>query len=178
VPFRYRRLAVDLLAAGAMGIADSHDTAGDTAGGGAAVEWFVLRALSLRLGVMDRVGSLDVAAATMSTLVTSAGIALHPWQPTPSQPFTVSFRADYVLVRESATHLDSDDKSPVTAARWVSGVDTFVDASLLLSSQIAAVAGIGLEDVGAPTYVYLRDVREATLPVFRAVVEGGFQLRF
>jgi hypothetical protein len=138
----------------------------------------VLRTLSLRLGAIDRAGSLNGAEATTSTLVTSAGISLHPWQPAPSQPFTVSLRLDYVLVRESATHLDFDDASPVTAARWVSGVDTFVDASLLLSSQIAAVVGVGLEDVWSPTYIYVRDVRVATLPVLRAVVEGGFQLRF
>lgn len=168
------RLAVDLLGAGATGIAGS----ASTAGGGGALEWFVLRPVSLRLGAIDRAGSLDVAEAHMSTFVASAGVALHPWQPTRAEPFAVALRADYLVARESVTHFDSDDPSPVTQARWVSGVDTFVDANLLLSSQIAVVAGVGIEDVWSPTYVYVRDVRVATLPVFRAVAEAGFQLRF
>jgi hypothetical protein len=114
----------------------------------------------------------------MSTLVASAGIAVHPWQPTRSEPFAASVRVDYLLVRESVTHFDSDDPSPVTQARWISGVDTFIDASWFLSSQIAVVAGVGLEDVWSPTYVNVRDVRVATLPPLRAVAEAGFQLRF
>ena len=114
----------------------------------------------------------------MSTLVTSAGIVVHPWQPTRSDPFAVAFRVDYLLVHESATHFDSDDPSPVNHARWISGVDTFVDVSWLLASQIAVMAGVGLEDVWSPTYVYVRDVRVATLPPLRAVAEAGFQLRF
>ncbi len=114
----------------------------------------------------------------MATFVGSAGIAVHPWQPTRSDPFTVSFRVDYLLVRESAAHFDSDDPSPVALVRWLSGVDTFIDAGWLLSSQIAVVAGVGLEDVWSPTYVNVRDVRVATLPPLRAVAEAGFQLRF
>ena len=119
-----------------------------------------------------------MAQAHTSTLVASAGIALRPWQPTRAEPFSVSLRVDYILVRESATHFDSDDLSPVTDARWLSGVDTFLDGSWLLSSQIAAVAGVGLEAVGSPTYIFMKDVRVATLPVLRAVAEAGFQLRF
>jgi hypothetical protein len=168
------RLGVDLLAAAATGIAGS----AQTAGGGAALEWSALRWLALRFGAIERAGSLDVAQAHTSTLVTSAGIALRPWQPTRSKPFSVSLRADYILVRESATHFDSDDPSPVTEARWVSGIDTFLDGGWLLSSQIGAVVGVGLEDVGSPTYVFTKDVRVATIPVLRAVAEAGFQLRF
>ncbi len=57
-------------------------------------------------------------------------------------------------------------------------MDTFADVSLVLSSQIAAVMGFGLEDVWAPTYVDVRDAQVATLPRLRALVEAGFQLRF
>ncbi len=167
------RLGIDLLAAGETGIDGPQ-----AAGGGAALEWFALRMFSLRLGAIERAGTLDVAHALTSTLVTSVGIAVRPWQPTRSVPFSVSLRADYILVRQSATHFDSDDLSPVTDARWLSGADSFVDGSWLLSSQIAAVVGAGLEGVGAPTYVLMRNVRVETLPVLRAVAEAGFQLRF
>jgi hypothetical protein len=172
-PLRDPRLGIDLLAAGETGIDGPQ-----AAGGGAALEWFALRMFSLRVGAIERAGTLDVAHAVTSTLVTSVGVAVRPWQPTRSVPFSVSLRADYILVRQSATHFDSDDLSPVTDARWLSGADSFVDGSWLLSSQIAAVAGVGLEDVGSPTYVLMRDVRVATLPALRAVAEAGFQLRF
>ena len=171
-PARDARLGVDLLGAGALG------GAADAAGGGGALEWFADPRLSLRLGAIARAGGLDVAQAHVSTVVTSAGVVLHVWRPARSEPVGVTLRADYILVRESATHFDSDDPRPVTAARWVSGVDTFIDGTLLLSSQIAAIAGVGLEDVWAPTYIYFKDAHVATLPVLRAVAEAGFQLRF
>ena len=125
-----------------------------------------------------RAGELDVAEAHVTNLVTSAGVVLLAVRPTRSLPFAASVRADYLLEHESATHFDSDDPSPVTRGRWVSGMDAFADVSLLLSSQIAAVMGFGLEDVWAPTYVYVRNEPVATLPRLRALVEAGFQLRF
>ncbi len=170
---RVPRLGLDLVGEAAIGVGSS----ASTAGGGGAIEWFLHPRFSLRLGAVARAGTLGAAQTHMS-VVTSAGVVLHPWQPTRSEPFAVTIRVDYVLVRESATHLDFDDPGPVDAARWMSGVDTFLDGQLLLSSQIAAVAGIGVEDVWAPTYVYVRDERVATLPALRAVAEAGFQLRF
>jgi hypothetical protein len=167
------RLGVDLLGAASTGIPGSA-----SAGGGGALEWFVHPPFSLRLGALVRAGTLDVAEAHTATVVSSAGVVLHPWRTTRSMPFGVRLRVDYLLVRESATHFDADDPRPVTAARWISGVDTFLDGELLLSSQIAAVLGAGLEDVWAPTYVYVHDVQVARLPVLRAVAEAGFQLRF
>ena len=168
------RLAVDLLGVAVSGLGGN----ADAAGGGGAVEWFAHRRLSLRLGAIARAGPLDLAQSHVSTVVTSAGVVFQALPATPSEPFTVTIRADYLLVRESATHWDGDEPSPTTASRWVSGVDAFLDAGLLLSSQIAAMVGFGLEDVLAPTYIYLKDTYKATLPPLRAVVEGGFQLRF
>jgi hypothetical protein len=173
-------LGVDLLGVGVSGIAGNTDAAngGGAAGGGGAVEWFVHRRLSLRLGAVARGGSLDVAQANVTTLLASAGAVFQALPDTPSEPFAVTIRVDYLLVRESATHWDGDESSPVTDHRWLSGVDTYLDGSLLLSSQIAAMVGFGLEDVFASTYVNLKDVHVATIPPLRAVVEGGFQLRF
>jgi hypothetical protein len=169
------RFAVDLLGVGVSGMARATPT---TYGGGGAVEWFAHRRLSLRLGAIARAGSLDPAQAHVSTLAIAAGAVFQALPATLSEPFAVTVRADWLLVREWATHWDGDEPSAVTLSHWVSGADTFLDAGLLLSSQIAAVAGFGLEYVFAPTYIYLRDAYVATLPRFRAVVEGGFQLRF
>jgi hypothetical protein len=174
---RSPRIGLDLLGEAATGIGASAATEG-TEGGGAAIEWFLHRQLSVRLGAVVRAGAIDVAAAHTTTVVTSAGLVLQPWQTTPSQPFGVTLRADYILVRESMTHDDSDDLTPVQDARWLSGVDTFFDGQLVLSTQIAAVAGIGLEDVWSPTYVLMHNVNVATLPALRVVGEAGFQLRF
>ncbi len=171
------RLGVDLLGEAATGIGGSASTA-SAEGGGGALEWFVHPRFSFRLGALVRAGTLDLAQAHTATVVTSAGMVLRPWRMTRSTPFGLSLRVDYLVVRESATHFDSDDPSPVTASRWVSGVDTFLDGELLLSSEIAAVLGLGVEDVWAPTYIYVHDERVATLPVLRVVAEAGFQLRF
>ncbi len=174
--FREPHLAVDLLAVGATALGSAGIA--NSAGGAGAVEWFAHTRLSLRLGGSVRAGELDVAEAHVTNLLASAGVVLLVVRPTPSLPFAATLRADYLLEHESATHFDSDDPSPVTRGRWVSGLDAFADVSLLLSSQIAAVMGFGLEDVWAPTYVYVRDVQVATVPRLRALLEAGFQLRF
>jgi hypothetical protein len=177
-PFREPHLAVDLLAVGATAIAGGANSVANSAGGAGAVEWFVHPRLSLRLGGAVRAGALDVAEAHVTNLLASAGAVVVIVRPTRSLPFAAAVRADYLLEHESATHFDSDDPSPVTRGRWVSGMDAFADVSLLLSSQIAAVMGFGVEDVWAPTYVYVRDAEVATLPRLRGLVEAGFQLRF
>jgi hypothetical protein len=173
-PLRDPHLAVDLVAVGATGIGG----VANAAGGAGALEWFVHPRLSLRLGGAVRAGELDVAEAHVTTMVASAGLVFLAIRPTRSAPLGAAVRADYLLEHESATHFDSDDPSPVSRGRWVSAVDAFVDGSLLLSSQIGAFMGFGLEDVWAPTYVYVRDVQVAVLPRLRVLVEAGFQLRF
>jgi hypothetical protein len=165
---------IDLLAVGGVGIGGN----ATGAGGGAAVGWFATQGLSLRVGASERAGSLDVAEATVFTLLINAGVALHPWRPTRSHPFGLSVRADYLLARQSATHFDSDDPAPVTRSRWLSGVDAVADVSWILSTEIEAILGIGLEDVLSPTYINVRDQRVANLPALRAVGEAGFRLRF
>jgi hypothetical protein len=167
-------IGLDLLGVAASGLGGN----ANAAGGGGAVEWFLHRRLSLRLGAVARGGSLDLAQANVTTILTSAGAVFQVLPATGSEPFAVTVRVDYLLLRESARHYDGDESSPVTDQRWLSGVDTFLDGGFLLSSQIAAVVGFGLEDVLAPTRIYLKDQYVATLPALRAVVEGGFQLRF
>jgi hypothetical protein len=170
-------LEVDLVGSGAAGIGATANAA-NAIGGGLFVGWFPVASLSLRLGASERAGSLDVAEASVLAFAASSGIAFHPWQASRSRPIDLALRADYLLVRQSATHFDSDDPSPVSQARWLSGVDAVADVAWLLSSDVAAMAGIGVEDLLAPTYVNVRQVRVATIPPVRLVAEVGVRLRF
>jgi hypothetical protein len=167
-------IGVDVLGAVVPGLGGSSGTEG----GAGAVEWFVHPRFSLRIGALARWGNIDIAAARTTVLGASGGVVLRPWQATRAEPFAVAIRVDYILVRQSATHVDSDDTSPVSMGTWLSGVDTFFDGQLLLSSQIAAVVGVGLEDVWSPTHIYVRDKPVASLAALRMVAEAGFQLRF
>jgi len=169
------RFEFDLVANGAIGIPGIPGTA-DTLGVGGAAQWFPTRALSLRIGASERSGSLNIAEATVFTFLGTAGVTLHPWTASPSRPIDASLRVDYVLLREAATH--SDDPSPVTRARWLSGVDGYVDAAWFLTADLAALVGIGVEDVLAPTYVNVRGTQVATIPALRLVAELGVRLRF
>ncbi len=173
-PPRRPHVEIDLLAAGGVGLGG--DATG--AGGGGAVGWVVADALSLRLGASERAGSLNIAEATVFMLLLNAGVSLRPWRATRSRPFGVSVRADYLVVRQSATHFDADDPAPVTRARWLSGLDAVADVSWVLSTEIEALIGAGLEEVFVPTYINVRDMHVATLPALRAVGEAGFRLRF
>ena len=168
------RVEIDLFAVGGVGIAG--DATG--AGGGGAVGWLVTEGLSLRLGASERAGSINAAEATVSTLLLDGGLTWHPWRTTPSRPLGLSLRAGYLVVRQAATHFDSDDPEPVTQARWLSGVEAVAEGSWALSSEIQALVGLGFEDVFAPTHVNVRNVEVATLPPLRAVGEAGFRLRF
>jgi hypothetical protein len=169
---RLPRIQIDLVAVGGIG-------GGATgAGGGGALSWVATDALSFRVGASERAGRLDVAQASVFTLLMGAGVALRPWRPTRSRPLGLSFRGDYLVVRESATHFDSDDPTPVTRSRWLSGFDAMADVSWVLSTEVEALVGVGIEDVLASTYVNDKNVEVATLPALRAVGEGGFRLRF
>jgi hypothetical protein len=171
---RRAHFEVDLVASGATWIAGSADTLGV----GGSVQWFPVRSLSLRVGAGERSGSLNVAEATTFIFLGAAGVSLHPWAASPSRPIDASIRVDYLFLRQSATHFDADDTSPVTRARWLSGVDGYVDAAWLLSTDVAALVGIGVEDVLAPTYVNVRGTQVATIPALRLVAELGVRLRF
>jgi hypothetical protein len=167
-------IEVDVVAVGAIGIAGS----GAGAGGGVAVRWFVAPSLSVRLGASETTGSLDAAAASMFMVATVAGVAFHPLRATPRRRLGLSLRADYLLLFQSVTHFDFDDPKPVTRDRFLSGIDAFADTSWLLSTDVALLAGVGLEDVFSPTYIDVRDARVATLPALRGAAEVGFCIRF
>ena len=173
-PPRRAKVEIDLLATGGIGIPGS---AGG-AGGGGAVGWVATDALTLRIGASERAGSLDAAQATVFMLLLDAGVAWHPWRATRSRPLGLSVRADYLLVRQSATHFDSDDPAPVTLSRWLSGADAVADLTWTFSSEVEALLGVGLEDLLSPTHINVRDVRVATLPPLRVLGEAGFRLRF
>jgi hypothetical protein len=149
-----------------------------TLGGGLSVAWYPIRFLSFDLSTSERSGSLDVAEATVFALLAAAGVAFHPWPPSPAHRLDLSVRADYLLVRQSATHFDADDPRPVTQARWLSGADALVEAGWLLSSDVEVAAGVGGEDVFAPTYVEVRNTLVATLPPVRLLAQLGVRLRF
>jgi hypothetical protein len=172
VASRRPHVEIDFAASGASSIGGI-----PTIGVGIATQWFLARSVSLRLGASERSGSLDAAEASLFSFIAASGVAFHPWQSSSPHPIDVSLRADYLLVRQSVTHFDSDDPTPVTQARWLSGFDAFIDGGWLLSSDVAAVAGVGIEDVLAPTYVNVRETPVATIPPLRAVAELGFRLR-
>jgi hypothetical protein len=174
-------IELDLIAVGAVGIAGSRTPGSGSsagAGGGAAVRWFVTPSVSLGLGASETTGSLDAAAASMFMVATVGGVAFHPLRATRVRRLGLSLRADYLLLFQSVTHFDFDDPKPVTRHRFLSGIDAFVDTSWLLSADVALLAGVGLEDVFAPTYIDVRDARVATLPALRGAAEVGFCIRF
>jgi hypothetical protein len=163
-----------VLAAGAATVGG----AGDALGGSAAVQWFPLRPLAIRLGGGARAGSIQAAQANTLVLLGSAGVVLYPLSASPTHPVGVWLRADYVVQRQSMTHLSADDSAPVTLARWMSGMDALVGADWRFAPDVGIVAGIGAEDVFSSTYVQVRGVPVATLPPLRGVAEAGFRLRF
>jgi hypothetical protein len=168
------KVAVDLLFAGTAWIGGKATGAGGAAG----VHWFPLPLLSVRLGAAEKTGSLNAAEASFFTVGMTAGLALHPFEMSVDRPFGLTVRADYLLVRESVSHFDADDPAPVTHVRWLSGFDVVVEVGWQLTSEIGLVAGLGLEDVLAPTYIDVRGAQVETIPALRGVAEAGFCLRF
>jgi hypothetical protein len=171
--FSRRRPTVllDLLALGASGT-------GGGAGGGGGVEWFFAPFIALRLGGGARMSNVDYAQASNLTFFGSAGAVFQPWYATRSRPFDVSIRADYLVVHQALTHFDSDDPSPRTQARWLSGVALVLEADWIFSSDVGAVVGLGLEDEFGATDVYDKGVLVATIPSLRVVGGGGVRVRF
>ena len=166
------RVAIDVFGVGASGVGDSVGL-----GGGVGFHWYVADRLSLRLGADARVGRMDKAEADLTTIAMAAGVAVHPWNPTRAVPFGASLRADYLVVHEEAAHFDGDELSPTTRGRWLSGFDAVAEASWFPTPEIGILAGIGMEDVLAPTYVELKTVQE-TIPAVRVIGEAGLRLRF
>jgi hypothetical protein len=168
------KVGVDLLFAGTAGIGGNASGAGGAAG----VHWFPLPLVSVRLGAAEQTGSLNQAEASVFTVGMTAGLALHPFEMSLDRPFGLTVRADYLLLRQSVSHFDSDDPAPVTRVRWLSGFDVVAEVGWQLTSEIGLVAGLGLQDVLAPTYIDVRGAQVETIPALRGVVEAGFCLRF
>jgi hypothetical protein len=168
------RFEVGFAASGAAGVSGSANAVGV----GLSVGWAPVPALVLSLAGSERSGSLDVAEASVFSLFAAAGVAFHPWPATRTRHLEAFARADYLVVRQSATHFDADDPRPATQARWLSGADAFLEAGWLLSSDLEAILGVGVEDVMAPTYVQVRNTQVATLPPVRLLAELGVKLRF
>jgi len=162
-------VAIDLLALGSIGISGSSESAG----GGAAGNWFLFRALALRLAAGVRAGAVG-SARGVGTLafLGAAGVAWHPWRSTSSQPLGLSIRVDYLLEGLSATGFAERD------FRWVSGVDAVVEAGLRLTTDVDVLVGFGVDGVFAITHVDLLGSRVATLPTLSALAETGLRLRF
>jgi hypothetical protein len=58
-----------------------------------------------------------------------------------------------------------------------SGCDAMLDGSWLFAPSVEAIGGAGIEAF-APTSIVEGGARIASLPVARAVFEGGLRLRF
>jgi hypothetical protein len=165
------RVMLELLVVGASG-----DAGG--LGGGGAVAWFPMPALGLRLGAGGRSSTLDAAQSSGLTLFTSAGAVLRPWRATHARPFEISVRVDYVVSHVSLTHFDNDEPSPITQARWLSGIAAGVDAGWLFATMVEAVVGVGFQDDFGTTEVEDKGAQVATIPSLRLIGEGGVRVRF
>jgi hypothetical protein len=176
--------ALDLFGLAATGVGGD----GDGAGGGAAFSWFVWAPVSLRLGAGLRAGNINSGVARFATLTAtaSAGVAWHPMRSTPSHPFGMSLRADYLLVYQSARRVPASSARCEQGARaigrcdgWLSGIGLVADAAWLFSPDAAAIVGLGLEDVFVTTNLSIQGhAYAAALPPLRAVVEAGVSVRF
>jgi len=162
-------VAIDLLALGAIGISGS----AESAGGGAAGNWFVFRTLALRLAAGVRAGAIG-SARGVGTLafLGAAGVAWHPWRSTSSQPLGLSIRVDYLFDQLFGTGFtDSHTRS-------ASAVDAVVEAGLRLTTDVDVLVGIGLENVFATTDIDVLGAQVGMLPTLSAVAEAGVRLRF
>jgi hypothetical protein len=168
------RCSLDVFGLGATGLGADVQSAG----GGAAFEALVLPALSLRVGGAVRGGSLGGAQAYALTLLASAGIALRPWGGTPSRAFGAALRADYVVMSQSVTHYASNGSDLSTRERPLSGIDVLIETEWRLAPQVDFLAGLGVEEMMAKTYVDLNGARVATLPALSAIAEAGLRFRF
>jgi hypothetical protein len=169
------RFAIDLLALGATDI----NGAASGVGPGAALHVFVAPPLSFRAGVGARWGDVSGAQARAVTVAISAGAVVHALPATRSRRFGASARLDYLLAYESLTRSSPDALGQVSKARWLSGFDTFVDGSWLLTGNFEVVAGLGLECLLGATRIDfqgpVQTATVATLAPLHAAAELGFR---
>jgi hypothetical protein len=147
-------------------------------GAAAAVQWFALPAVSLRLAVGALSGSIPSAEATTLYFPGEAGVALHPFRARPGRPLGLAFRVDYVLLRQSISRFEASG-SNAGYDRLLSGAAATIEGDWLFSREVELVVGVGAADLFAsPTYVNVQGARVATIPEFRVLPEAGFRLRF
>ena len=170
-PDRLEAVTLDVLGVGAAG---GNDLA---VGAAAAAQWFLVRPLAVRIAGGARAGILEVAQSTTLTLTGSAGVVLHALRASRPHRLGVWIRADYVVQRLSLTHFSSDSPT-ATMDRWLSGMDALVGVDWMFAPEVGLVAGLGIEDTFASTYVRVGGAPAATLPPLQGVAEAGFRLRF
>ena len=164
---------LDMIAIGAAGLSASVET-----GGGGGLEAFVFPPLAFRFGGAVRAGSLAPARGSLLTLLSSAGVAIHPWRATPSRVFGASLRVDYVVLSQSMSHDSPAGSTTSTRSRALSGGDAVVEAEWLCAPGVELMLGTGIEETFATTHIDLNGVRVATLPPLNALVEAGLRLPF
>lgn len=158
------------------------DAAGDAAGaqeigGAGAFGWFVWRNVSVRVGGSVRDTELDEASGDLLKLTASAGVGFHPWRATLSRPFGASVRVDYLLLYERLSQVTPPGQNASSFANVLSGCDAMIDGSWLFAPSVEIVGGAGVEAF-APTTIKEGRATLASLPIARAVFEGGLRLRF
>jgi hypothetical protein len=167
------RLVVDVVGLGTVGFGGS----AEGLGAAAAVQWFAVPYLSVRLGAGALGGTISQAEATTLYLLGTAGIAVHPFRARAGRPFGLSLRADYVGMRQSISSF-AGEAGPTSFERWLSGADVVVEGDWLFASDVELVLGLGIADVFAPTYVNVQGGWSGSIPPVRGLAEAGFRLRF
>jgi hypothetical protein len=168
------RYAMDVFGLAAAGLGGDVQAAG----GGAALETFLTPWLALRIGGGVRAADLAGARARTLTLLATAGVELHPWPVGSSRAFSVALRTDYVLMNQTVTHFSTTGEDLSTMARALSGVDALIEMEWRLGEKVDLLAGAGVEDMLATTYVDVNGARLATLPPLSAIGEVGLRGRF
>jgi hypothetical protein len=168
------RGAVDVAAAGAVGIAGSAGGWGGTLSG----RWYFIAPMAIRVGASARGGQVTVAQATSLLMHAAAGVAWVPFPATRATPFDLGIRVDALLLREQLTHFSDDDPEPVHTARWLPGADAAVEGSWLFSPNAGFLGSFGVELAFGRTDVTLERAWVTTIPPVRLVLQAGVRATF
>jgi hypothetical protein len=174
--------AVDLLGLAALSLGG--EGAGG-AGGGVAGYWFPLLHFSVRIGGSLRAGGVGLVPSSTLTGAVSVGAGWHPLRATPPHPLGLSLRVDYLALYQSLQPtgyaVATGNRAAASLAdEWVSGLGEVVDVSWLLSAELEALLGLGLEEALGSTYVQVQGAPAAiaAFPPVRALGEAGLRVRF
>jgi hypothetical protein len=181
LPSKPSFFAVDLLALAALSMGGEGAGGG---GGGVAGYWFPLSRFSVRIGASLRAGSIGLVPSSTLTGAVSVGAGWHPLRATPSHPLGLSVRVDYLALYQSLQPTGyavgtGNGAAASLADRWLSGIGEVVDLSWLLSAELEALVGLGLEEASGSTYVQVQGAPAiASFPPVRALGEAGLRVRF